>query len=161
MENLSVGDNVLVKSGSYSEIFMFSHRLAATNSDFVKITTVSGHSLMLTPNHYLYVNSKLAVASVVKVGDSLTLGDGSSALVTKVAHEWAAGLYNPHTMDGDIVVDGILTSTYTSDIAPSLAHAALWPVRMLHSLGQDVVGTTFDKGSDLIAALMPNGKAKY
>jgi hypothetical protein len=50
-----------------------------------------------------------------------------------VSTEWAEGLYNPHTMHGDIVVDGVHTSTYTDSVAPALAHALLWPVRMLVS----------------------------
>ena len=45
-----------------------------------------------------------------------------------VGREVATGLYNPHTMTGDIVVDGIQTSTYTAAIAPTLAHLALWSV---------------------------------
>ena len=81
--------------------------------------------------------------------------------VASVSSVWADGLYNPHTMHGDIVVDGIQTSTYTSDIDPTLAHAALWPVRMLHSMGKDVVGDTFALGNDLIAAVMPDGKKQY
>ena len=81
--------------------------------------------------------------------------------VTSITSVWANGLYNPHTMNGDIVVDGILTSTYTSAINPTLAHAALWPVRMLHSVGQDVLGHAFDSGSDALVAMLPAGKAQY
>jgi hypothetical protein len=160
MDALAVGDNVLVGHEEHSEVYMFSHRLAATKSEFVHLETAE-HSLMLTPNHYLYVNSKLAVASTVNVGDKLTNSQGAAVEVTSVSRAWADGLYNPHTMNGDIVVNGILTSTYTSDIAPALAHAALWPVRMLHSLGQDVLGHAFDSGSELLAAIMPNGKPRY
>ena len=87
------------------------------------------------------------------------------------------GLFNPHTMHGDIVVDGIVTSVYTTAVAPALvcrqgqqrqhghrlkqAHAALWPVRMLYSLGYDIINGAFDEGSELIASLTPRGKDKY
>ena len=151
---------VLAESGTYSDVYMFSHRLSATRSEFVRI--VAGQNeLMLTPNHYLYVNGKLAVASTVKVGDKVKGKDGAALTVTSVSSTWAEGLYNPHTLNGDIVVNGIQTSTYTSDVAPSLAHAVLWPVRMLYSLGHSVVGHTFDAGSELIAQVMPDGKARY
>lgn len=148
----------------HSDVFMFSHRLSAAQAEFTRLTTTAAAPatvLLLTPNHYLYVNGRLAVASTVKVGDSLMAKDGSTPLVTAVGTTQATGLYNPHTMDGDIVVDGIVTSTYTSDINPGLAHAALWPVRMAYKLGGDVVGHAFDNGSDLIAAVMPDGKPRY
>jgi len=161
MDELAVGDKVLTKAGSFSDVYMFSHKISATRSEFVRISTEGGRTISLTPNHYLYVNGKMAVASVVKVGDSLTTGTGATDKVATVSTVQAAGLYNPHTMDGDIVVDDIVTSTYTSDIEPTLAHAALWPVRMLHSMGKNVVGDTFANGSDLIAAVMPDGKKQY
>ena len=70
----------------------------------------------------------------------------SAGNVTAVTVEWADGLYNPHTMTGDIVVDGVLTSTYTDAVAPSLAHALLWPVRMLSDAGVQVAGDDWDQG---------------
>ena len=47
----------------------------------------------------------------------------------------ARGLYNPHTLHGDVVVDGVLTSTYTGVVHPALAHALLAPLRQLYSAG--------------------------
>ena len=145
----------------YSDVYMFSHKLAAARAEFVRISTAGGLSLSLTANHYLYANERLAVASTVKVGDKVKTATGEADEVTGVSSVWAEGLYNPHTMHGDIVVNGVQTSTYTSDIEPTLAHAALWPVRMLHSMGKDVVGDAFAEGSDLIAAIMPDGKKHY
>jgi len=160
MDQLAVGDKVLTRDNSFSAVYMFSHKMSAARVEFVHIETVGGRAITLTGNHYLYVNDTMAVASVVTVGDSLTTTTGPDAVVG-VSRVWDEGLYNPHTMHGDIVVDGILTSTYTSDIDPTLAHAALWPVRMLHSMGKDVVGDAFADGSDLVAAIMPDGKKKY
>lgn len=161
MDQIAVGDKVLTKSNMFSDVYMFSHKLSAVHSEFVRITTEGGRSITLTGNHYLYANDRMAVASVVKVGDSLITSTGAPDKVAEVSRIWADGLYNPHTMQGDIVVDGILTSTYTSDIHPTLAHAALWPVRMLHSMGKDIVGDSFAEGSDLLASIMPDGKKQY
>lgn len=161
MAALQIGDRVLSKGGSFQEVYMFSHRLEAIKSEFVAISTQAGQSIMLTPDHYLYVNNKLATAATVKTGDKLTTATGADDKVAAVTRTWANGLYNPHTMDGDIVVDGILTSTYTAAIQPTLAHYALWPVRMLHKLGHSVVGDAFASGSELIASLLPDGKAQY
>ena len=87
--------------------------------------------------------------------------NGQQVTVVAVASETATGLYNPHTLNGDIMVNGVKTSTYTAAVAPGLAHAALWPVRMLYSLGYDVIGGLFDQGSDIITALLPDGKIAY
>lgn len=138
-----------------------SHKLSAVRSEFVQITTEGGRVVTLTGNHYLYANSKMAVASVVKAGDALITSTGAEDKVVEVSRVWADArlVQSPHHASGDIsVVDGILTSTYTSDIEPTLAHAALWPVRMLHSMGKDVVGDSFAEGSDLLASVMPDGK---
>ena len=104
----------------------------------------------------------LATAATVKAGDEITLRDGSKAAVTKVHTAWAQGLYNPHTMHGDIVVNGVQTSTYTQGIAPALAHAALWPVRAMYAAGLAITdANTFAAGSQLLADALPNGQAKY
>jgi len=166
MDEISVGDKVLVNADKdYSDVFMFSHRMpaSAVTADFVKLQTETGHELMLTPNHYLYVNGNMAVASTVKVGDTLRSQDGSAVIVTHVTSATAAGLYNPNTLHGDLVVNGIVVSTYTSDVNPTLAHAALWPVRLAYTLGggADVLGQAFDNGSDFIASIMPDGKPRY
>ena len=87
--------------------------------------------------------------------------NGVQAAVVAVNLEAATGLYNPQTLSGDIVVNGIKASTYTAAIAPSLAHAALWPVRMMYRLGYDIINGAFDEGSELISSLMPKGAKSY
>lgn len=162
MDEIQVGDKVLVNAEKeYSDVFMFTHRLSAVNAEFVSLQTENGNNIMLTKNHYLYVNGKMAVSGIVKVGDKLQTKDGKSTAVTSVSTVRADGLYNPNTLHGDIVVNGIVASAYTSDINPTLAHAALMPVRMAYKLGGDVVGHAFDNGSDLIASILPDGKKQY
>ena len=161
MSQLEVGDHVLVDANTYSEVYMFSHRYADFSGPFVAIQTASGEELMLTADHYLYINGKLAVASTVKIGDTVSKGDGTDAIVVSVSTETASGLYNPHTMNGDIVVNGIKTSTYTAAVEPSLAHSLLWPVRMLYSMGINVVQGMFDQGSEAIVSLLPSGEKRY
>ena len=161
MAQLEVGDNVLVDANTFSEVYMFSHRYEEFSGPFVAIETASGEELMLTADHYLYVNGKLAVASTVKIGDTVVKGDSSDAVVVSVTTKKATGLYNPHTMDGDIIVNGIKTSTYTAAVEPSLAHSLLWPVRMLYNMGINVVQGLFDQGSDAIVSLLPSGQKRY
>ena len=161
MAELEVGDRVLVDANTYSDVYMFSHRYADFSGPFVAITTASGEELMLTADHYLYVNGKLAVASTVQVGDRVVKADGTDAAVVAVSTQHADGLYNPHTLNGDIVVNGIKTSTYTAAVEPSLAHSLLWPVRMLYSLGVNVLESVFDQGSDAVVSLLPRGEKRY
>lgn len=163
MSQLKSGDRVLVGGSTFSDVYMFSHQDPTAESDFVRIGVSSSvAALRLTPDHYLYVNGKLAVAKTVRVGDTVTLASGESAAVTSVAVVRGTGLYNPHTLHGDIVVDGIKTSIYTSAINPTLAHAALFPVRLAYQMGSgDVVGNAFAQGSDAIANALPDGKEAY
>jgi len=154
MHELNTGDRVRVSAEEFSDVFMFSHRLEETKSLFVELVT-AGPTVRLTPDHYLYVNGKLATARTVKIGDKLIAADGSAVEVEKIDQVWANGLYNPHTMQGDVIVDGIRTSTYTDAINPTLAHAALWPVRMMYSAGIDIVGDAFDHGTPANLRHMP------
>jgi hypothetical protein len=134
MDKVQVGDKVLVGEGSYSEVYFFTSAMKETTTSFVEITA-GDNKLALTSGHYLYVNGELTKAGRVIVGDVVTLADGSSAKVSAVGSKWGPGLYNPHTMDGDIVVDGIKTSTYTEAVHPTLAHALLFPVRKMYEAG--------------------------
>ena len=161
MDTLATGDRVLVGAGQFSDVFMFSHRADDVEATFVRLTTASNRTLTLTPDHYLYVNGALAAAKTVSVGDALEADDGSSTHVTATSVVRGTGLYNPHTLHGDIVVDGIKTSTYTTAVAPGLAHMVLAPLRMLYALGISLTDHVFDHGSDLISAIAPPGLPKY
>eukprot|EP00042_Codosiga_hollandica_P043431 m.411246 g.411246 ORF g.411246 m.411246 type:complete len:245 (-) comp56552_c0_seq4:120-854(-) len=161
MAQLAVGDKVLVGPNLFSEVYMFSHKNTDATATFVTLATSGNHSLALTADHYIYANDKLMTAGSVKVGDVLQAADGSEVSVTAVSSTTARGLYNPHTLSGDIVVNGIKTSAYTAAVAPGLAHGLLWPVRLLHTLGYDVVNGAFDQGDALLLALSPTGREVY
>jgi len=136
MEDLLVGEKVRVGPGpkDFSEVFYFSTTMADTSAKFVKITTESTE-LSLTSGHYLYANGQQVQAGDVKVGDTVVLANGTSTPVTAVGSLWGPGLYNPHTLHGDIMVDGVRTTTYTAAVHPKLAHALLSPLRMMYSAG--------------------------
>ena len=79
---------------------------------------------------------------------SLTLASGKQDKVLSVGRVQKDGIFNPHTLQGDIVVDGVLTSTYTSAFSPTLAHVVLAPLRALYRAGVDIfkgdVGAALD-----------------
>lgn len=94
-----------------------------------------GHVFHATPSHHLLVNGRMQRADKVRMSDVLTRVDGGAARVGSVRRVYAHGLYNPHTLAGTIVVDGVLCSTYTDSVQTSMAQALLAPMRVLYTLG--------------------------
>lgn len=155
MSSLSIGDVVRVGPGpnDFSPVFMFTHKLAGTTNRFVTLKTADGHAITLTPSHFIYSNDALIPASAVAPGATLSLASGHVSTVTSVSESTAAGLYNPQTAHGDIVVNGIIASTYTTAITPTFAHAALAPFRAFLAPGASVSTVSsyfsvFDSGVD-------------
>ena len=64
--NSSVGDRVKVAPGTYSDVFMFSHKTAGVKYEFVTIETQAGDVLSATAGHYIYINGGLAAARTAK-----------------------------------------------------------------------------------------------
>lgn len=91
--------------------------------------------LLLSPGHYLWVNGRLAAASTVVAGDALIAADGTRAVVTGVSRIVASGLFNPHTLGGSLVVDGLAVSCYTTAVRVGVADALLAPVRAAYRAG--------------------------
>lgn len=135
MRDVQVGDEVLVAPGTFSKVFMFTHRVPTARHAFLTITaeaaTLRRHSISLTHGHFLYINGLAAMAASVALGDKLLLGSGVEARVVAVQCALLDGLYNPQTLHGDIVVDGVLASTYTKTVEEVTAHSMLAPLRAL------------------------------
>lgn len=81
----------------------------------------------------------------VRKGDRLVQGGGDTAkerVVAEVRRVAGRGLYNPQTLHGDIVVDGMLVSTYTKTVPPQGAHALLTPLRAVYKAVSIWLGDT-------------------
>jgi desert hedgehog len=154
MDMLQIGDRVQVAPGIFSDVFLFTHKLQTVVSDFLDIRAACGHRIRLTAGHYIYANGRLVPAGSVQVGDELTLATGAHTVVTSVSETVDIGLYNPQTLDGDIVVDGVLASTYTTAVAPTLGHALLTPLRSLYALFGLSSGL-LEYGADAVADCLP------
>lgn len=156
MAELELGDKVRVGANSFSEVFMFTHRLATVKHAFLRIVTGTGRELSLTKSHYMYVNGGLSAAENVKTGDDIILANGSVDTVADVKEIMSQGLYNPQTIQGDIVVNGVLASTYTKTVNPSTAHAFLAPLRAVYEhIGYSM--SALEAGAGFIANLVPSG----
>lgn len=134
MADLRIGHVVKTGRDAYSPIFAFTHRIKDGSRKFIKIHTSSGHIISATSGHFIYANEFLTAAGSVRPGDTVTLGCGGFSYVTRVETVKRAGLYNPQTVHGDIVVDGVLASTYTTAVEPGVAHAVLTPLRAIYQL---------------------------
>lgn len=158
MHSLEAGHMIATGSGDHSAVFAFSHRTLSGLHPFVRIEAASGRFITLSKNHYLYANGKLAAAETVRVGDELTTIEGVSRVV-KTSVVFEEGLVAPHTMHGDVLVNGVRASTYTRTVHPTIAHALLAPVRMIVRMGlsAEPLGSLLYGGAGSAAKAMPRG----
>ena len=130
MAELKLGDQVLSGRSHFSTVFAFTHRLPLGLHKFVMIKA-SNHTLVVSPSHYIYANDRLIAAADVVVGDTVETETGIKHQVTEVREVLKQGLYNPQTTSGNIIVNGVKVSCYTTTVAPRIAHAALTFLRAL------------------------------
>lgn len=154
MQDVRIGDRVQVAHDVFSPVFMFTHKLHDVWHSFITIRAVDGSGtfakLSLTKSHFLYVNGRLAEAGTVKPRDTVELASGKNAQVVTVKNTLLRGLYNPQTLHGDIVVDGIRATTYTRTIHTNTAHSLLTPLRLLFRVS-GWSSSFLDSGVDRIA----------
>lgn len=145
MKDVAVGDIVRVGLGTLSPVFMFTHRISSGLRPFLRITTSTGEVLDLTRGHYLYINGALTAAKDANVGDTLLRATGEATQIRAIMKVQRSGLYNPQTLSGDIVVENLIVSAYTTAVDPSLAHVLLSPLRILSRAGYCM--QTFERGA--------------
>ena len=148
------GDNVLTMKEdgtlAFSPVILDYHSAPQDIAMFLVIRTSLGHNLTLTPNHLLYVSkgdhkiptsTKLSsfqpvFASRVKHGDFVLVRSENKMVkdkVVDVTEELLTGYYSPMTTQGNIVVQNILASCYSSLENHKLQHFAFAPLRWLQS----------------------------
>ncbi len=154
MANVRVGDEVLVSAGVYSPVYMFSHQLSDAVHWFVVLGfDQSSENFVATEGHLLYVNGVLSRAGTIRPGDLVEDAHGNALRVNSVSREPRVGLFNPQTVHGDIIVDGVRASTYTESVDYSLAHALLAPFRSVFQMSSLDIVTSFVCGSGREALL--------
>lgn len=152
MRDLRIGDRVLVGWNGgvevYSAVISFSHKDAWTATRYAriwvsrgtcgegvemvgnmtKLTATRGH-LVRMGDGGLEAIGRLKVGALVKVGGCEGRGPGSLGRVERVEGVWGNGVYSPVTLHGDIVVEGVVASSYTTSVRMGAAHGLLTPVR--------------------------------
>lgn len=136
ISRLRVGDIVLTKQG-WSRVFMFSHAEAHAYSNHFLHINAPPRILTLTSEHYVLTNHGEIIASQIQIGDYVYDLRGNPLQVTSLQKNiHAQGLYNPHTIEGTIIIDGIIASTYTNAVSLRSAKALLAPLRAIFSVFQ-------------------------
>jgi len=164
MSHLQVGDSIRSASG-FSTVYGFGHGIESTFNLFVRLETMSGHSIELTAFHQVFVGTTTATstkyAKNVQVGDSLILKDNmEDNMVTSVSMVHKNGLYAPFTEDGTLFVNGVLASQNSQ--SPNVAVAGIElismhkfkfmvyaPSRILCGLGPSTILCAHDKENRL------------
>jgi len=199
MDELRAGERVLVDGGTrFSTVYMSAHedRRAGVQHEFVRVELSSGHALELSPDHLAMADDAYVRAADVRVGMTMRVASGTSdsagsaaddgtcaaagctSTVTATERVYREGLFAPVTLHGDIVVDGVVASSYTAVMSRALpaplrhkgallnafAHAMAAPMRMLHALDPGmaehimrIVSRTDSGGFDPYALWGPGG----
>uniref|UniRef100_A0A7S0XIC4 Lysine-specific metallo-endopeptidase domain-containing protein n=1 Tax=Erythrolobus madagascarensis TaxID=708628 RepID=A0A7S0XIC4_9RHOD len=160
MDEVKIGDVVVVgfdeKNGGekvFSAVYAFGHRdERIVANDYVRIAVSCGETLLVSEGHLVYANGQLRAARDVVVGDSMRCVSFGGTLLAQhgIVERVEPGVtrrgrFNPHTKHGDIVVDGVVSSTYTDIFSPTLAHCLLLIDRVFHSLMQRSLLSSFLK----------------
>jgi intein/homing endonuclease len=168
LANLRPNDRVLTidvatKQPFFDDVIGFLHYSQHGEMEVMRLHTDDGKTVTLSPKHLIYtynVNdhnvelSQPKFASEVKPGDFLIGVEGfseeirllnSTALrVTEVSTGISnSGIYAPLTKSGNIVVDSAVASCYAQVRSHRIAHWAMGPLRVVHSLST-LLARTFE-----------------
>ena len=144
MQDLQLGDMVMVGQGIYEPIYSFGHLAPMTIATFLQIKTTTS-TLRLTHEHMVFTKAGDVVpVSRLQVGDYLLRGSSLDDRVESIRTVQERGLYAPFTPSGKLVVNGILVSSYVSMLEEKdlelgwislnqqwLNHAVLFPHRLI------------------------------
>lgn len=135
MDELRIGDMVHVGYDRYEEVYLFTHQDPKYISEFVRITTKENKMIELSPGHIIMVgNDERKKARNVNLMDVLINENGNQVDILSIERIVKRGLYNPHTKNGIIDVNGLLSTVYTEAFDEVQAHALLSPIRGLYEM---------------------------
>jgi hypothetical protein len=120
---LSIGDVIKTSDGkgafSFSPVLTLPHAANSEHAAFLNLTTETGKSVIMTPDHYIpKCNLHEVTASELVVGDCLMTMDGKETLM-EVRSTEKNGVYTATTQDKFLVVDGIVASPYSKKSYPA------------------------------------------
>ena len=154
MDEVVPGDKVkaVTSDGSlvFSEVLMFLDRSPKEVRRYVTLKTEKGRSLKLTPTHLVYAGDRwcdelscmrATFAGLVKEGQAVMVEEEEvlvARLVDEVSSTTELGVFAPLTREGNLVVEGVLASSYAVIDSQRIAHASFAPVRWVSSFSDSV-----------------------
>lgn len=177
IESVPHGASILT-SGGFSPVYLYSHHDGIASSIMRRLETASGHAAELSMQHYIRVDGLHTMARNVAKGMHVDVRyDNGSMIpseVIRTSDVTKRGLFNPFTVEGDVVVlssnassDGIVASDQSEWFAegymaehqiPSLYHRILAPVRLLFAANPAWVTRFHDHTKALLEAPHAEGK---
>jgi preprotein translocase subunit YajC len=163
MSQVQIGDVVLAAPGVYSQVYLFDHKVSDIQAEFVQLNLQDGFTIKLTAKHYIQLESGLTTAESVQVGDKVLSSKGVYKTVESISIVQDKGLYNPYTLAGTIVVDGVVASSYTADIHPRIQQALYTPVKWVYQMtGVNILGSSLEDmarpwWASLLEMMIPQG----
>lgn len=149
-----------------SKVFLFTHRSHHVRMSFRRLKTACDLSLTVSGNHYVYVGSKndgrMVAADQVRAGDLVRTVKGA-CVVVDVSVVSDIGLFAPHSIHGDLIVDGFVVSGYSRALNPRIAHAFLLPVRWVSTTlrREEPLGSLLYHGANWALRFLPRGRNMY
>ena len=153
MDALKIGDLVQIADGTFSKVYSFGHKTSTQRTKYLQIFSSNmdkDHPLEISPEHLIYTHDaskkawKLVQAGDLSEGDSLLSGNGHPSTILWIREVERKGAYAPLTVSGNLMVNGVLASSYVSrnwlkDHVSGLTlhnfqHGAILPVRFICSL---------------------------
>lgn len=119
---------------------MFTHNESTARYAFVCLVVRSGKARTLTASHYLMASGRLATANAVRLGDRLHLADNTRDAVAAVEHITSTSLYNSQKLNGSLMVEGVVTSCYTTMHLSAANGSLLASLHANYSTGTGVKG---------------------
>jgi len=163
MDRLKVGDEVLTTDGNgnliYEPVYFFGHADPNQAGEFVKLEFNDLASVEASKRHFVpvcpqkteckYEEREYKYAKDVVVGEYMWIVDAGIELarVAKTTVVIKKGKFNPYTLGGDIVVNGVLSSAHSNYVLddyvpqsmvkhlPAIYQAMFAPGRLLYAIG--------------------------
>lgn len=164
MSELETGDRVHVANSAYaySDVYLFTHKTTAPTTTMVQVQVANGLAMIeLSPGHYVPIagnRKRLVAARTLKIGDQLSLANGTTVGITSVRAIRKQGLFNPQTLTGNIIVNGIAVTGYTDAVHPLLARILLVLPKLLYRAGLgEPLGAFLHFDNDWLAQAFPSG----
>lgn len=119
MDELQVGDLVLVGNDVYEPIYSFGHSDPDSKASFLQIETHLG-LLEISNDHMIFVSQAHRPpipAALLRPTDTVLDAVGNELEVKSIRATTSTGKYAPFTPSGKLVVNGVLVSSYVALIA--------------------------------------------